>query len=54
MAQFYGDDLRWWVGQVLQQHPSQNMVRVKIHGLHTEAMSEIEHPWATVMIPSTE
>lgn len=54
MAHFYGDNLRWWVGQVLQQHPSQNMVRVKIHGLHTSAMTEMDHPWATIMIPSTE
>ena len=57
---YYGDDLRWFVGVVVNSTPPpalQGRVKVRIHGIHNISTGEIKEsdlPWAQVLIPTTE
>ena len=58
-SDFYGDDVRWFVGTVISINDPKKLgrVRVRIHGLHpgsTEDVSEADLPWAQSLIPVTE
>jgi len=58
--EFYGDDVRWFFGTVINAQPPagyEGRVKVRINGVHNPKISEIPEkdlPWAQVMIPSTE
>lgn len=57
--EFYGDNTRWFIGKVVDNHDPLYLgrVKVRIHGIHTSNRQEIsDHslPWAQVMIPVTE
>lgn len=67
MMDFYGDNVRWFVGVVVDVNDPLKLdrVKVRIHGLHTgnELLSNKAEkvrianddlPWAQVVIPSTE
>lgn len=58
-SDFYGDDVRWFVGTVISINDPKKMgrVRVRIHGLHpinTDDVKESDLPWAQSLIPVTE
>ena len=58
-SDFYGDDVRWFVGTVISINDPKKLgrVRVRIHGLHpnnTEDVKESDLPWAQSLIPVTE
>jgi hypothetical protein len=58
--EFYGDDVRWFFGTVINAQPPagyEGRVKVRINGVHNPKISEIPEkdlPWAQVMLPSTE
>jgi hypothetical protein len=58
--EFYGDDVRWFFGTVINAQPPSGLegrVKVRINGVHNPKISEIPEkdlPWAQVMIPTTE
>jgi len=58
--QYYGDDIRWFIGVVVNATPPptlQGRVKVRIHGIHNPSTGEIQEsdlPWAQVLIPTTE
>jgi hypothetical protein len=58
--QFYGDNVRWFTGIVVDHTPPigfEGRVRVRIHGVHDPRLSmvpEKDLPWAQVIIPTTE
>lgn len=58
--EFYGDDVRWFFGTVINAQPPAGLegrVKVRINGVHNPKISEIPEkdlPWAQVMIPTTE
>jgi|TARA_B110000908_G_C10265703_1_gene463683 hypothetical protein len=57
---FYGDDVRWFFGTVINSHPPAGLegrVKVRINGVHSPSTGDIPErdlPWAQVMLPSTE
>jgi len=57
---FYGDDIRWFIGVVVNHTPPIGMegkVQVRIRGIHSPSTDDVpQHhlPWAQVMIPGTE
>jgi hypothetical protein len=57
---YYGDDVRWFLGTVINSHPPAGLegrVKVRILGVHSESTTDIPEsdlPWAQVLIPSTE
>jgi len=56
---FYGDNIRWFVGRVLNANDPEGRgrVQIRIHGVHSdrpEDYSVSDYPWAEVMLPSTE
>lgn len=57
---YYGDDIRWFIGVVVNATPPpilQGRVKVRIHGVHNPSTGEIQEsdlPWAQVLIPTTE
>lgn len=57
---FYGDDSRWFVGTVINNHPPPGLegrVKVRITGVHSSSTSDIPErdlPWAQVIVPTTE
>jgi hypothetical protein len=56
---FYGDSHRWFVGVVEDVNDPFKLgrVRVRVRGLHSELLSEIDTadlPWAQVGLPTTE
>jgi hypothetical protein len=58
-SEFYGDQLRWFVGTVedVSDPARLGRVRVRVRGLHTDTTADIQTsdlPWAQVIIPSTE
>jgi hypothetical protein len=58
-SEFYGDNLRWFIGIVTNnQDPLKiGRVQVRIVGLHTDDTRDIPNrdlPWAQVLVPSTE
>jgi hypothetical protein len=56
---FYGDNIRWFIGRVVENDDPLRLgrVKVRIYGIHTSNRQDIpDHslPWAQVMIPVTE
>lgn len=57
---FYGDDIRWFVGVVVNANPPsgfEGKVKVRIHGIHNEKTADVPEadlPWASVVLPTTE
>ena len=57
---YYGDDYRWFVGTVVNNHPPPGLegrVKVRITGVHsplTQDIPERDLPWAQVIVPTTE
>lgn len=58
-TEYYGDNVRWFIGVVEDNKNDPEMlgrVRVRIFGLHNPYLEELpieSLPWATVLIPST-
>jgi hypothetical protein len=58
-TEFYGDDSRWFIGEVkgINDPARLGRVRVRVFGLHTTNTSKIaltDLPWANVVIPVTQ
>ena len=58
-TEYYGDDTRWFVGEVksIADPDELGRVRVRIFGLHTSNTSKIKNtdlPWANVVLPVTQ
>lgn len=57
---FYGDNIRWFVADVIDSTPPygfEGRVRIRIHGVHNPSTRDVrqnELPWAQVVIPTTE
>jgi len=57
---FYGDDIRWFVGIVINATPPdgfEGKVKVRIHGIHNNSTADVPEsdiPWASVVLPVTE
>lgn len=57
---YYGDDVRWFLGTVINARPPAGLegrVKIRIHGVHSEStidIPEADLPWAQILIPSTE
>ena len=56
---FYGDNMRWWFGIVVNPNDPQMLGRmqVRIYGVHPERVADLESedlPWAQTLIPTTE
>ena len=60
MIKYYGDNTRWFVGEVIDSTPPYGLegrVRVRIHGIHnpsTRLVAQNDLPWAQVVLPTTE
>lgn len=60
MNYFYGDNVRWFIGTVLDVYNDpleRGRVQIKIHGIHSDDLTDIalaDYPWAEVLIPTTE
>lgn len=60
MKEYYGDNPRWFIGEVIDNTPPSGLegrVRVRIFGVHSPSTRDIPQkdlPWAQVMVPSTE
>lgn len=60
MNYFYGDNVRWFIGTVLDVYNDpleRGRVQIRIHGIHSEDTTDIalaDFPWAEVLIPTTE
>lgn len=60
MKDFYGDEVRFFIGEVIDHSPPfglEGRVKVRIHGIHSPSTLDIrqsELPWAQVLIPGTE
>lgn len=58
--EFYGDDLRWFLGTCINAHPPAGLegrVKVRINGVHSASTADIPErdlPWAQVLLPTTE
>ena len=56
----YGDNLRWFVADVIDASPPygyEGRVRVRIHGVHNPSTRQVKQndlPWAQVVLPTTE
>lgn len=55
---FYGDNVRWFLGTVVNNRDPMLLrrVQVRIHGIHPDDHTLVENadlPWATVMSPTT-
>src|SRR6056297_2414658 len=58
-GEFYGDNLRWFLGVVEDNKDPLKLgrVRVRVRGIHSESQEDIQTsdlPWSQVTIPSTE
>ena len=56
---FYGDNIRWFVGRVVDNLDPDLLGRVQVHinGIHSESQADIPQsalPWAQVLMPGTE
>ena len=55
--EFYGDDVRWFMANVVDGSPPYGLegrVQIRIHGIHSSDVNAIPQkdlPWAQVMIP---
>lgn len=60
MQEFYGDNVRWFVADVIDSTPPYGLegrVRIRIHGIHSPSTRDIgqaDLPFAQMIIPSTE
>ena len=59
MNNFYGDNTRWFIGDVysIQDPLKVGRIQVRIHGLHSDSQIDIPDdslPWAQVVAPITE
>ena len=59
MIQFYGDDLRWFIGVVESSADPLHMgrVRVRVYGVHNDDVNQVPEsalPWASCIVPTTE
>ena len=60
MNNFYGDNVRWFIANVIDSTPPygyEGRVRIRIHGTHnpsTREVAQADLPWAQVLIPTTE
>lgn len=55
---FYGDNMRWFLGTVVNHQDPENLrrVQVRIHGIHPNDHVHLQNadlPWATVLAPTT-
>ena len=53
---FYGDDTRWWLGEVIDvlSDPLQlGRAQVRIFGIHGPDIPNEKLPWASVVLPTT-
>lgn len=56
--EYYGDDVRWFVGTVIDNTPPYGLegrVKIRIHGIHSDDVNDIPQrdlPWAQVMTPT--
>jgi hypothetical protein len=59
-SEFYGDNTRWFVADVIDHTPPygyEGRVKIRIHGVHNPSTREIPQndlPWAQVVLPTTE
>jgi len=59
-SEFYGDNTRWFVADVVDHTPPygyEGRVKIRIHGVHNPSTREIPQndlPWAQVVLPTTE
>jgi len=58
-SEYYGDDLRWFLGTVVDVNDPDKLdrVKVRVYGIHTSNTVDIPNdklPWARVLIPVTE
>ena len=52
---FYGDNLRWFTGRVVNTGDALGRVQIFIYGIHQEDNISVEDlPWATTVLPTTE
>ena len=59
MMNYYGDDMRWFVGTVANNLDPIRVgrVQVRIHGIHSSQEGQVptyDLPWAQVVLPTTE
>lgn len=60
MNYFYGDNVRWFIGTVLNVYDDprqEGRVQIMIHGIHSDDETDIpsgDYPWAQVLLPTTE
>ena len=56
MNDYYGDNLRWFVGRVTSgQDPDEaGRFQVRIYGVHSEEVEDEYLPWAETILPTTE
>ena len=59
MDKFYGDDVRWFIGIIVDVNDPLKLdrVKVRVYGIHTSNTVDIPNdklPWARVLIPVTE
>lgn len=57
MNEFYGDNLRWFVGRVVQETDTieeANRVQVRIYGVHSVEVDNKDLPFAETILPTTE
>jgi hypothetical protein len=60
MIKYYGDNVRWFIGEVVDTSPPYGLegrVRVRIHGVHnpsTRKVAQNDLPWAQCVLPTTE
>ena len=56
MNEYYGDNIRWFVGRIISgQDPDEaGRFQVRIYGIHSEEVENKYLPWAETMLPTTE
>ena len=59
MKQFYGDNNRWFLGNVINITDPQKLgrIKVRIHGIHSDSKQDIPDdklPWAQTVVSITE
>ncbi len=60
MREYYGDEVRWFFGKVVDVNSPpgmEGMIKVRIHGIHSPDVNDIPQsdlPWAFVIVPATE